>query len=357
MKTFLLSFFASFIATWLIIHYKHLHLQLSADSDFAGPQKFHNTNVPRIGGIAIAIGIFFSIALNFDSSQNIAVIFLICSIPAFAIGLLEDLTKKISISVRLLLILISAVLMAQHLNLEIYTLDIIFIDPILSIPLVGFCFTLFAITGLTNAYNIIDGFNGLSSMVGIITLIALSYVSYQFNDLLLMKLCITMIGAILGFLIWNYPSGLIFLGDSGAYLIGLWIASVTILITSRHPEISPWFALTINGYPVFETIFTIYRRKIHQGKSPGLPDGLHFHTLIYRRILSKKKNEQNILSANSRTAPYLWALSIISILPALIWYRSTIAQMCTVLIFGLIYIWTYSRIVKFKTAHWLRSFF
>jgi UDP-GlcNAc:undecaprenyl-phosphate GlcNAc-1-phosphate transferase len=354
MQNLLLAFFASFIACWLIIRFKHLHFRLSADSDFSGPQKFHKVSVPRIGGIAIAIGTLFSTAFNLNASQHETITFLICCIPAFSIGLAEDLTKKISISSRLFFIIISSALIAYHLGLQIRNVDIIFVDPILSFPIVSLCFTIFAMTGLTNSYNIIDGFNGLSSMVGIITLTAIAYLCFQFNDLFLLNLCIMMIGSIFGFLIWNYPSGQIFLGDSGAYVIGLWVATVTILLICRHPEITPWFALTINGYPILETIFTIYRRKIHQGKSPSQPDGLHFHTLIYRRFFARKSDVGNLLSANARTSPYLWTLSLVSIVPALIWYRSTIAQICALFIFSLIYIWSYSRIVKFKSARWPR---
>lgn len=357
MNAFLIAFFSSFVCCWLIVRYKHLHLQVSADNDFSGPQKFHKVSVPRIGGIAIAVGLFFSAALNLNGSQSFNSIFLICSIPAFCIGIAEDITKKISVSVRFFFILISAYLMTFHLDLKIHTVNISIFDLVLQLPLVGLLFTLFAITGLTNAYNIIDGFNGLSSMVGVITLIAISYICYQFHDFMVLSLSITLIGAILGFLIWNYPGGMIFLGDSGAYLIGLWVASITILLICRHPEISPWFALAINGYPVFETTFTIYRRKIHQGKSSSMPDGLHFHTLIYRRLLLKKVGQHDLFSANARTAPYLWILSILSILPAIFWYRSTYALMCVMLIFCSIYIWIYSKIVRFKLGSWIRILF
>jgi len=161
--------------------------------------------------------------------------------------------QKISVSVRFFFILISASLMTFHMDLQIHTVNISIFDLVLQLPMVGLVFTLFAIAGLTNAYNIIDGFNGLSSMVGVITLIAISYICYQFNDFIVLSLSISLIGAILGFLIWNYPSGMIFLGDCGAYLIGLWVASITILLICRHPEISPWFGLLVNIYPVLET--------------------------------------------------------------------------------------------------------
>ena len=142
-------------------------------------------------------------------------------------------------------------------------------------------------------------------MVGIITLLALGYVAYCLGDKVIIFLSLAMASAILGFFIWNYPQGLIFLGDSGAYLIGFWISSLSILICHKHPEVSPWFALLINGYPITETLFTIYRRKIHQGKSPGSPDGIHFHTLIYRRILLAKQRELWKRSSQQDSPPRL----------------------------------------------------
>ena len=356
MSGLLAAFFSSFIATLLIIRFKHLHSHLSADSDLSGPQKFHTKIVPRIGGLSIATGLFVAILLrlknNPDSYAELTL--LICVVPTFSIGLTEDLTKKISVRKRLFFTLISAALFVYFLNAHIIRLDIPGVDFLLSIPFVGAIFTIFAMTGLANAYNIIDGFNGLASMVGIITLLAIAYAGFLFSDTLIIYLSLVMAASILGFFIWNYPRGLIFLGDGGAYLLGFWIAALSILLTYRHQEISPWFALLINGYPILETLFTIYRRKIHQGKNPGQPDGIHFHTLIYRRILINNHRDTNWLSANSRTAPYFWALAGMSIAPAILWWQSTPILISACLLFIVSYVWLYTSIVKFKTPKWLR---
>jgi UDP-N-acetylmuramyl pentapeptide phosphotransferase/UDP-N-acetylglucosamine-1-phosphate transferase len=109
----------------------------------------------------------------------------------------------------------------------------------------------------------------------------------------------------------------------------------------------------INGYPIMETLFTIYRRKIHQGKSPGMPDGIHFHTLIYRRIL-QAKHFDSALSANARTAPYLWILAGLSITPAVLWWQSTPILMGACALFIISYVWIYTRVVKFKTPRWMQ---
>ena len=355
MSSLLVAFFSSFIATLFIIRFKHLHQHFSADSDLSGPQKFHTHAVPRIGGISIAVGLFIAtlFRLKSPSPPSLEIILLVCAIPTFAIGLTEDLTKKVSVRLRLLFTAIAAALLVYLVPLQITRLDIPYIDLLFTIPIVSAVLTIFAITGLANAYNIIDGFNGLASMVGVITLLAIAYLGFILADPLLTHLSLIMAAAILGFFIWNYPRGLIFLGDGGAYLIGFWIASLSILLTYRHQEVSPWFALLINSYPIMETLFTIYRRRIHQGKSPGEPDGIHFHTLVYRRILMNNHQDKNVFSANARTAPYFWILAGLSIVPAVLWWQSTPILMGACLVFAVSYIWLYTRIVKFKTPRWL----
>lgn len=347
-------FLSSFVANLLIIRFKHFHEKFSADSDLSGPQKFHTNIVPRIGGVSIAIGLFTAILFRFKNTPAPIpeITLLVCAIPTFAIGLTEDLTKKISIRLRLIFTAIAAALLVYLVPTQITKLDIPYLDAILTIPIIGAALTVFAITGLANAYNIIDGFNGLASMVGIITLLAIAYVSFVVADPLITYLSLIMVAALLGFFIWNYPRGLIFLGDGGAYLIGFWIASLSIMLTYRHQEISPWFALLINSYPIAETLFTIYRRKIHQGKSPGQPDGIHFHTLIYRRIL-RPRQCQRVFSANAKTSPYLWALTILGITPAILWWQSTPTLIASSLLFITCYVWLYARIVQLKTPRWL----
>jgi UDP-N-acetylmuramyl pentapeptide phosphotransferase/UDP-N-acetylglucosamine-1-phosphate transferase len=315
--------------------------------------------VPRIGGISIAIGLLAATLINLqiNSAEPLKVILLLCAIPTFAIGLAEDLTKKIGIKTRLLFTALAAALVVFILDTSITRLDIWGVDYLLGIPLVAIVFTVFAITGLANAYNIIDGFNGLSSMVGIITLLGLAYVGFLFQDTAILSLSLIMVGAILGFFIWNYPRGLIFLGDGGAYLIGFWIATLSVFLIAQHPSISPWFALLINAYPILETLFTIYRRKIHQGKSPGLPDGIHFHTLIYRRILNRKTvaGKPSLFDANAKTAPFLWLLCSFAVIPAILWAHSTFILIACTLFFAVLYVWLYSKIVLFKTPRWLHQ--
>jgi UDP-N-acetylmuramyl pentapeptide phosphotransferase/UDP-N-acetylglucosamine-1-phosphate transferase len=357
MNLLILSFLLSLLVTLGLIRYQHLHQKITSDHDLSGPQKFHKKIVPRIGGIGIFLAILITstYALVFLKLErgNLLLQLTVCALPSYLIGLLEDLTKKISVKTRLIATAISSGLAGYFMSIWITDIHISIFNELLAISFFSITFTVIAITGLANAYNIIDGFNGLASMVAIISLLAIGYIAFKVNDSTLASVCLILIGAISGFFVWNYPRGLIFLGDGGAYLIGFLIAVLSILLITRNPSVSPWFALLVNAYPIFETLFTIWRRKVHQGKNPGLPDGAHFHSLIYRRVIrwagAHEIKESASYKKNAKTSPYLWLLSSFAVFPAIIWWDSTWVLQSFAFLFCISYIWAYNAVVKFKT--------
>ncbi len=359
MISLLIAFISSFVITKILISLKDVHITFSSDDDKSGPQKTHAGSIPRIGGFSIisslAIAVIFHWLTTNESTNELT--FLLFASLIFTIGFSEDLSKRLNVRTRLLSTFFISLVACIYLEIQITYLDIFGLNFLLSFTIISLIFTAFTISGLSNAYNIIDGFNGLASMVGIITLLGLSYVSFIVGNTQLTNLSLILASSIAGFFLWNYPRGLIFLGDGGAYLIGFGIAVISIILVTTHPEVSPWFALLINSYPVIETLFTIYRRKIHQGKSPGLADATHFHTLIYRRILNpiNQRNTTSWFTRNSRTAPYLWFLNGIAVIPAIIWWNSTAILMSFMICFTLLYIYLYTSIIYFKVPRWLRK--
>jgi UDP-N-acetylmuramyl pentapeptide phosphotransferase/UDP-N-acetylglucosamine-1-phosphate transferase len=356
------SFLIALFSTFLVIRYNHLHAKFSADSNTDGIQKFHSKAVPRIGGLGIFLGLLGALTVRYFENAtvgNFGLILLVTSLPAFLSGLLEDLTKKIGVKFRLISCMIAAAIAGYFLDGWLTSVQIFGIDNLmLTYPVVAICITCFAVAGVSNAFNIIDGYNGLSSMVAVIILSGLTYVAFQVGDIQIMIAALAMIGALLGFLIWNYPRGLIFLGDGGAYLIGFWIAELSVLLTARHPEVSKWFPLLLCIYPIFETIFTIYRRVIIKRSHPGMPDASHLHQLIYRRIVRwdvDPKNPQLQVYRNSMTSPYLWLLCLLAVIPAVLFWRYHLALKGFVILFGITYTWFYWGIVRHKIPEYLIS--
>jgi UDP-N-acetylmuramyl pentapeptide phosphotransferase/UDP-N-acetylglucosamine-1-phosphate transferase len=116
-------------------------------------------------------------------------------------------------------------------------------------------------------------------------------------------------GAVVGFLFWNYPRGRIFLGDAGAYFIGFMYAELAIQLISRNAGVSAWFVIMLAGYPIVETLVTIYRRKVLQGTASMAPDALHLHSLLYHRVtlpVEFGQPNKNVHRANARVAPRMW---------------------------------------------------
>lgn len=357
MTGLLTAFFISLICTFLLIRLKGFNKDYFMDSDLSGPQKFHSIKVPRIGGISIALGFFSAIFFKFISAPNdfIGFYLMISAIPVFFAGLYEDITKNFQIRMRLIWTIVGAILLITLTGYQIDKIGLPYIDAILGVPYLGAIFTIFAITGLTNSYNIIDGFNGLASMVGILTCLGIAYISFIVSDPTLMYLSFSIAAATLGFFVWNYPRGLIFMGDGGAYVLGFTIAALSILLTQRHGEISPWFALLLNGYPIVETIFTIHRRTIHRGKNAGHADGIHLHSLIYRRILSPQYKDAEIrFKANAKTSVIIWIMSGSCILAAILSWKSPQFLILFIVSFAFFYLWIYKKIVRFQIPSWLR---
>ncbi|RZI99070.1 MAG: undecaprenyl/decaprenyl-phosphate alpha-N-acetylglucosaminyl 1-phosphate transferase, partial [Haliea sp.] len=213
-----------------------------------------------------------------------------------------------------------------------------------------------AIGGLPHAFNIIDGYNGLAGTVAVLVCLAVSHVALQVGDRQLAAMVICLFGATLGFLMWNYPSGRIFAGDGGAYVWGMVIAVACVTLVQRHSAVSPWFPMLLLIYPVWETLFSIYR-KVARGQSPGTADALHFHQLIFRRLVRVAFSDdeaRQLLARNNRTSPYLWMFAALSVVPAVLFWNNTAVLILCTLLFVTTYVIAYLMIVRFKVPRWLR---
>jgi UDP-GlcNAc:undecaprenyl-phosphate GlcNAc-1-phosphate transferase len=332
------------------------------------PQRFHEGNVSRLGGVALGSGLILAwilgaamdghvLQINLHWSSKTVLFACLGLLPAFLVGLFEDLTQSVSVSWRLFSTLATGALLCWVLDLSVHRVGVQKLDVLLQTwPWFGMLLAVLAITGLPHAFNIIDGYNGLASVVAALIALALAHVALQVGDRAVASLMIALVGATLGFLVWNYPRGLLFAGDAGAYLWGGVIAIGAILLVQRNPQVSPWFPLLLLIYPVWETIFSIYR-KAARGHSPGLADALHFHQLIFRRLVRGIFHDgrvRHLLIRNNRTSPYLWGFTALTVTPAVLFWKSTPALMLFCLIFVGLYIWAYLSIVRFKIPHWLR---
>lgn len=341
-----IALLSAIIISWLIITLADKKNLFLNDKDLIGVQKFHTHPTPQVGGLAVLIS--FAIGIWFlPDTKEVLLPLLLASLPTFLAGLIDDISSKIKPFIRLMFTFVSIAITFFWLHIGIFSIGFSWADNILSHHIiVSFLFSLLVIGGAVNALNIIDGYNGLMSGYAILVLLAIALVSYSLGDNFIMRLSLLLSASIFGFFLLNFPFGKIFMGDGGAYFIGFVLANIGLMFASRHDEVSNWFVLLLFVYPLYELLFSIYRKKFIKGTLPSQPDGYHLHMLVYKRRV--KSWHSNKVICNSTTSPFLWALSLIGIIPAVIWHdKQTILIICA-FIFMAIYTIIYCRIVRFR---------
>lgn len=346
----------SFLASTLIcaaIHFlSPYHERYSIDATSNFPQKIHVKAVPRIGGLAILGGVLAGATWHYPEFELRCFALILCGLPAFLGGIGEDLLKKVPSVARLLLTFASAALAFFVLDARIISLDMPYSSLILRVAFLGLAFTMFAVGGFAHATNIVDGLNGLAGFVAIIILAAIAWVANDVGDAPVFGLALTAMGAVAGFLVWNFPKGALFLGDGGSYFLGFVVAELAVLLVFRNSEVSPWFALTVLAYPVCETMFSSYRRK-RRGQGAMDADGLHLHTLIYKRLV--RRNGKGTTGQNAKATLYLAVLCTVLVVPAVSVWDDTLALQGIAAAFTLFYLILYWSLVRFRIPNWLST--
>ncbi|MGC8796753.1 glycosyltransferase family 4 protein [Thermodesulfovibrio sp.] len=249
---------------------------------------------------------------------------------------------------RIIFLIISALLVFKFLEVKIIRVDLPFFDPLLKIEIISLLFTAFAIVGIVNAINIIDGFNGLASMVSIMIFMAIAFVAYKLGDYEITSICVIASFSLLGFFLLNYPFGLVFLGDGGAYFTGFLIGICSILLVKKHPQVSAWFVFMVNLYPIYETLFSIYRKCILRKRSAMSPDGLHLHMIIYKIFIKRFLNLYAPDVRNPLTSVFLWIINAFAIVPALLFWDNTKILIVCCIFFCIFYTYLYWKILKLR---------
>jgi len=293
----------------------------------------------------------YPLALQTETNALILLL-LLAALPAFLAGITEDLTKQVSVRLRLCAILTSAVLAAWLVEAHLPRLDIWALDGVLHWLPVSFAVTAFAVAGVSNAINIVDGFNGVAGGTIVVILAGAGFLAWQAGDPIVTLLALAGIGATIGFLLLNYPTGRLFMGDGGAYFIGFWAAEVAVLTIVRNPGINAWQILAIYAYPVIEVLFSMYRRKILRSALVGAPDRLHLHSLFYRRVACNKIGvARHAWRRNAGVACFVTAWLSAATIAAVLLGDTVPAAVALVLAQMVVYVAVYMRLVR---GHWGR---
>ena len=294
MDYFPAGFITSFVLCWGLIF---LDKKAAASGDInlrQTPQTLHQKSISRFGGVAVIISMSMVLFMaGYGWSNSIYFQVGILSLPAFLIGFLDDLKVNIKPMVRLIFLLPVPIIYFYYFDLKIINLDLGVLDNFLEFELLALLFICFAIIGMINAFNLIDGINGQLVSYLISILLALNIVEYATGDAVFQisdefrLFTNLLLGALLGFFALNFPFGKIFMGDAGAYFLGA-IVCWGLIYAHLENGNSPWAVMCVLAYPFTDLAFSVIRRKFVTGGDAMQPDAEHLHHVIYKRMKKLK---------------------------------------------------------------------
>ena len=321
--------------------------RIGHDHDFDGVQKVHDVPTSRLGGVILAMAYFVAVGLAYrldPVASTAAVALAACALPVLLVGLWEDIARGIHPWHRLAGAVASAAVASYFADGIIARVDLPVFDTWLRYLPFALPLTWFMVAGACNAINLIDGAHGLAGGIALTLFGGLAVLAIQAGDMLVMAQALALIGAILGFLAWNYPRGKVFMGDAGAYFLGFMYAELSIQLVARNDGVSAWVVIALAAYPIVETLYSMFRRKFVLRTASMEPDAGHLHSLISARLARGEQASragEAVQRATARVAPRLWLHGAICLAAALLLHASSVALIGFTLLYATAYVLHY----------------
>ncbi|ASJ56123.1 undecaprenyl-phosphate alpha-N-acetylglucosaminyl 1-phosphate transferase [Brevibacillus formosus] len=299
MSTLILGFLTSLIISFIATPYvKNLAVKVGA-VDAPNQRKVHTRIMPRMGGLAIYIGylVAFFLFVPHTSISEMLGIF-IGSTIVMVVGMLDD-KYQLSPKWKLLGQLVATAIVVIPFGLKIGVVNLPYSGSIdfssgwlfwLAIPI-----TMFWIVGVTNAVNLIDGLDGLSAGVSAIAAGTMGVMALLMDDYKVATYCFVLLGAILGFLYFNFHPARLFMGDTGSLFLGFNLAALSIMGFKEALFVSFIIPIVVLGVPLWDTFFAIVRRIVNK-KPISSPDKGHLHHCLLNMGLSHRSTVLTIYS-------------------------------------------------------------
>lgn len=245
----------------------------------------HHGKIVRIGGVAIFLAFIISMAFLFVADKTINSI-IIGGIIIFFTGLIDDMID-LKPKLKMILQALAAFVVMYYGGIYIEILNLPFGISI-NTGILSLVVTFFWIVGVTNALNLIDGLDGLSSGVSIIVLVTISFIAFMMNRTDVAFIALVLTGASLGFWFYNFHPASIFMGDSGALFLGFNIACLSLLGFKTATVITLGFPIVILVVPIADTLMAIIRRRLKGEKFDVADRGHLHHVLMYNLKLGHR---------------------------------------------------------------------
>lgn len=274
----------SFILCWAAIELLRTGwLALVRPGDLDAVQAAHSAPTPRIGGVAILAAFLIGCGLTFFNDGSLWWLLALSVAPLFLSGIAEDLGYRVSPVGRLGAALLSSAIAVVLTGSWIGEIGITLLDSVFAWTPFAVLITILAASTISHAFNLIDGLNGLSGFTAVFASSGIAATAFAVGDTEIAVMGVLLVAATTGFLLLNFPSGKIFLGDAGAYTLGFLLAWLGITLAARSPDVTPIAMVLILFWPLADVSLAIYRR-YRRNLPVSHPDRLHFHQLVMRGL-------------------------------------------------------------------------
>ncbi len=282
------------ISAFLVPIIKKVALHIGA-VDEPNERRVNKVPMPTLGGVAIFLSFLFSYMFFADKSNQMLSI-LIASFLIILIGIFDSV-KPIKARYQLFVQIIASVIVVCYGGLVLRNISFFGIN--IDFGIFSEIVTILFMVGITNAINFIDGIDGLASGISSIYYLTILIIAIIMNKMcgLDIMLCAIMLGATLGFLLYNFPPALLYMGNSGSYFLGFTISVIALLGFKNVTLTSLIIPIVILAVPIVDTLFAIIRRLIKK-KNPFAADKEHIHHQLLRMKFSTRKTVLIIYAIN-----------------------------------------------------------
>lgn len=263
-------------------------------NDLNAVQTSHQNPTSRFGGVAVFVTFATALLIRSADDQSETLDIIICLSPIFLVGILEDAGLRLPPYLRLLASVLGCLLAFFHCGSVIPRIGFSQLDFLLDYQWIAIALMVLVVTGITHSFNLLDGLNGLCGFTTITVALSLAAIAAKGGQLTAVELLLIFVACTSGFLILNFPRGLLFLGDAGATGIGFVLAVTAVNLLQSVPELSPWALFLVFFWPITDMLFAIYRR-LRRARPAMHPDRMHFHHIVMRTleiVLLRKKNRR-----------------------------------------------------------------
>ena len=265
-----IEFISIFLLSFLLVRLVRHYAPKLGLIDIPNDRSTHVSSTPRGAGIGFFLAVaailpIFHFALMLQYAWALVAIFMV-----FVVGVLDD-HHDTSPKTKFIILIIATVFLSFD-GLIIDDVGSFFGVPV-TLGWLALPFTMFAVSGFTNALNLIDGLDGLSATISIVILGSFFIVGYQHHDTFIIVLSMGFIASLAAFLFYNWHPASIFMGDSGSLTLGFVISVLAIKSLAYLPTVSVLF---IAALPIFDTLIVMVRRKL-KGRSAFSADRCHMH--------------------------------------------------------------------------------